>query len=166
MKLIYTNGDESVIADVGDSLFVIVLDYEMTYYMRQNLFNTTVFSIAFSRVVDIDQNEKEKIIEEALSRYRSFYKDDDFEDEAFQCALKAADWIRDVGSDPRAQTAWMNALVNVSMKYEPNGKKKPWRLLNGLRYTSDRAPPFNRTKKFFESLAQYYMSIQSGRIPI
>jgi hypothetical protein len=97
----------------------------MTYYMRQDLFNTTILSIAFLMISDIHQNEKEKIIEETLSQYRSFYKDDDFEDEAFQCALKTANWIRGVETDPSAQMAWMKAFVEVSMKYEPNGKKRP-----------------------------------------
>jgi hypothetical protein len=138
----------------------------MTYYMSQDLFNAGVLAMALGQhVAEIDPASARQIQDKALRVYLDFYREDNFLPELEDCATRTLAWIRNIEPDPQTQIAWLAALNKAAQRYQPNGKRKPWRLFNGLRYSSVRQPVPDRHIQYFKDLALYYLNIQTGKIP-
>jgi len=137
----------------------------MTYYMPQDLFNLVVLALALGKSVaetSASPVQAESIIERGLRPYISFYTEDSWRAEAEDCAARTLTWLKD--SEPDGVAAWLGVLTKTVRRYEPTGKRKPWRLFNGLKVTSSRQPILNRTEQYFNDLARYYMHIKLGTI--
>ena len=138
----------------------------MTYYMPQHLFNATVLGLALGQyVAETSPAEARAITDKAVSSYQDFYTEDDFLPEAEDCATRTLAWLRDTyGNDEQMMVAALAAFNDAVHKYNPDGNRKPWRLFNGLKFTSAREPVPDRSQKYFEDLARYFMHIQTGKI--
>lgn len=139
----------------------------MTHYMPQDLFDTIVLALALARFVGEDSPEKVKDAIGRMNRsYLDFYKHDHYLTEAQDCADRTLEWLRGLnpGEEAKALT-WLAALNEAAEVYLPNGERKPWRLINGLWFTSTRQPPPDRRIQYFKNLTLYFVNIQTGKIP-
>jgi len=139
----------------------------MAYFMSQNLFNAVVLGMALGQhVAETDPVSAKRATDEMLSAYVDFYTEDHFLPELEDCATRTLAWVHNIAPEPRTQKLWLLALIKAVSRYQPNGKRKPWRLFNGLRYTSARQPVPDRPIQYFKDLARYYLHIEAGKIPI
>jgi hypothetical protein len=138
----------------------------VAYYMPQELFNCTVLALALGNFLSEEKPEVRSVLHEGLRVYLDFYTEDDFLPDAEDCAARTLGWIRGQTSNGRDMTfAWLTALNDAVLQYEPSGEPKPQRSFDGLAQASSQQPVPDRPLRYFKDLGLYYLNIQFEKIP-
>jgi hypothetical protein len=136
----------------------------MPQFMSQDLFNTSVVHVAWLRnYPGVDSKVAEQSVVKALSSYVDYYSDDDFQTE-MRRAVDVVKWAEE--TEPGNAFGIYESLRRAVTKYRPDGRRKGWKLIKGLWFTSERSRPPDRFQAFIRDMMMYYAGIQCGRMKI
>jgi hypothetical protein len=132
--------------------------------MPQRVFDVGALTIAFLHL------RTEKPIEtfaiQVLREYERSYLDDNVLSQwidAANLAIKTIDTLFP-GAAKDVQIATLVHLKNCVVKYDPDGKKRPKRLLGGTWFNKDKEPNHQRVTDFVKHLMTYHFLLMSGEI--
>jgi hypothetical protein len=133
--------------------------------MDQDLFNTLAINIAWMRRIPTgNAADTERAIQDMLGTYRRSLPQDHFESELLRAADAYNGWLLQTYPTEPEQAAWFAIFRHAVEHFEPNGKRKRRRLLNGIKYTAAKTPPPDRFGQFMKDLALYFLNVQAGKI--
>jgi hypothetical protein len=134
-------------------------------YMDQHLFNLLAISIPWMRRIDTgDKAFNERGIQELLATYRRFFPQDQFEPDLMRAADAYVGWLVQTYPNEPEQSAGFETFRRAVEHFEPDGRLRRRRLLNGIWFSSPNVPPHERFTQFMKDLARYFASVQFGRI--
>jgi hypothetical protein len=137
----------------------------MPRFMNQSLFNTFVYTVAFAEHVELEAGaETSKTRNKLISDYKKSFPTDDFEEELVECLGVFVPWLNDVQPTADGAYAWLNALRQASIDWNPNGTRKTKSIFGGTFFTAPRTKPSLRTSQFIKDTMLYYARINSGAI--
>jgi hypothetical protein len=143
----------------------------MAYYMSQRVFNLSAFTLAWAQTLHFardGERQKKVVIDENLNTYRRMFPEDDFEPELNRAAALACSWSTDLSKEYVIQLQWITSFMQAALRYRPDGSRWPWRPFpfNGRWFRAPRSPPPDRYGQFVKDIANYYLSLQTGKIPL
>jgi hypothetical protein len=115
-------------------------------YMPEDVFNIRVTTATRAHLVA--QEPLHEVIAKLARSYRETFVDDGFEEEMTAAACSLIEMMKAAPARIAGDTPflWLRHTQFFLCKYQPNGSRKPWRLLNGAFFTGKKQPVLERQK--------------------